>query len=86
MLIEERDKVDRAIAVLQGTVSRRGRPPGRRGPGRPPGSGTKAAKPGAKRSTMSPAARKKIAARMRAYWAARNKGAKKAVKIAKTAA
>ena len=46
LLIAERDRIDRAIAALQGTGPRRGRPPGRRGPGRPPGRPKKAAKRG----------------------------------------
>ena len=80
MLIEERDKVEAAIVALGGP-RRRGRPPGRRGPGRPPGSGKKkAAKVAPKRKGMSAAQRKATAARMRAYWAARKKAAKKAGK------
>lgn len=76
-LVEERDKIDRAIAALGGPP-RRGRPPGRRGPGRPPGSGKKkAAKVARKRKGLSAAQRKAASERMRAYWAARKKGAKK---------
>jgi hypothetical protein len=75
LLIEERDKVEAAIAALGG-APRRGRPPGKRGPGRPPGSGKKKAG----RKGMSAAQRKAASERMRKYWAARKKGAKKASK------
>ena len=82
LLIEERDKIDRAIAALGG-ARRRGRPPGRRGPGRPPGSGKKAAKKVARtRKGMSAAQRKAVSERMRKYWAARKKAAKKSGKKA----
>jgi len=63
VLLTERDKLDRAIAALEGP-RRRGRPPGRRGPGRP------AKKRG---WNMSPAVRKAASKRMKAYWAARRK-------------
>jgi hypothetical protein len=70
LLIQERDKLNRAIEVLQGT-KRRGRPP------KNPvalvastGNGNK------KTRTFSAAQRKKQAARMRAYWAAKKKSAK----------
>ncbi len=75
VLIAERDKLDRAIAALQGGA-KRGRPPGRRGPGRPPGRppGRKGPKrAAARRRGMSPAARKAASERMTAYWAARRK-------------
>jgi hypothetical protein len=77
LLIEERDKIEAAIAALGG-ARRRGRPPGRRGPGRPPGSGKKTAakKAAPKRKGMSAAQRKAASERMRKYWAARKKGAK----------
>jgi len=71
MLIEERDRLNLAIAALQRGVRRRGRPPG---------SGTSAAsKPAAKRrgrKKMSAAARKAVSERMKKYWAARSKGKK----------
>ena len=69
VLIAERDRLDRAIAIMQGTAPRRGRPPGRRGPGRPPGSGRKksAAKTARQRPRMSAAARKAASMRMKKY-------------------
>ena len=63
-LIAERDRLDKAIAILQGEHL-----PKRRG--RPPGSKSKtAAKSGSK---MSSAARKAHSARMKKYWAQRRK-------------
>jgi len=56
----ERNRLDQAIAALEGTAPRRGRPP----------------KPlaGGKRRVMSAAARKRISAAMKARWAARKSG------------
>jgi hypothetical protein len=71
-LIDERDRLDQAIAALQEPVRRRGRPPGSKA--------TKVAAP--KKRTMSPAARKAAAERMRAYWAKRRKATKKVTKKA----
>ncbi len=71
LLIAERDRLDQAIAVLQG--------PRRRG--RPPGSGKKvAAKKEGKRLRMSAEARKRLSERMKKFWAARRRAAKKAAK------
>jgi hypothetical protein len=70
MLIDERDRLNLAIAALQRGVRRRGRPPG---------SGTSAAaKPAAKRGRkkMSAAARKAVSERMKKYWASRKKAKK----------
>jgi hypothetical protein len=70
VLIEERDKLNRAIEALGGTVpKRRGRPPG------------KAAKQAAKKSSpgrpkMSTAEKKKASERMKKYWATKRKAAK----------
>ena len=59
LLIAERDRLDQAIAVLQGP-RRRGRPPGR-----PPGSGKKvAAKKVRKRTGMSAEKRQAQSERM----------------------
>ncbi len=72
LLIEERDRLNRAIEILGGTVpKRRGRPPGSK-------NAPKAAKK-AKRSRpkMSAAQKKKVSERMKKYWAARGKAAKK---------
>ena len=74
LLIAERDRIDRAIAILQGTEPRRGRPAGRRGPGRPAGRPKKVAKRGGR--GMSPAARKATSERMKKYWAKRRRAAK----------
>ncbi len=72
LLIAERDRLDQAIAVLQGP-RRRGRPPGR-----PPGSGKKvAAKKVRKRPGMSAEARKRLSEGMKKIWAARKRAAKK---------
>ena len=68
VLIAERDRLNRAIAELQGTAPRRGRPPG---------SGEKAATVARKKRKMSPAARKRQSERMKTYWAARRKAAEK---------
>ena len=68
LLIAERDRLDQAIAVLQG--------PRRRG--RPPGSGKKvAAKKVHKRPPMSAEARKRRSEGMKKWWAAHLKAAKK---------
>lgn len=71
-LLAERERLDAAIAALQGLVHRSD---GRRRRGRPPGSSS-IQKP-AKRRSMSPAARKRIAAAMKARWAAAKKSGKK---------
>lgn len=71
LLIEERDKLNRAIEILGGTVPKRR--------GRPLGSGKKAAKTAKRtRPPMSAAQKKKASERMKKYWAARRKAAKKA--------
>lgn len=70
ILIEQRDRVERAIAIVQGTAPRRGRPPG---------SKTKKAATSKKRR-ISAAARKAAAERMRAYWAERKRAQRKAAK------
>jgi len=68
LLIAERDKLNSAIAALQGAVKRRGRPP------KNAASAVAAVSPApTKRRGMSPAKRKAQAARMKAYWAKRRK-------------
>jgi len=69
LLIQERDKLNRAIELLQGE-KRRGRP--RKNPAVPimTENGHR------KVRTFSAAQRKKQAARMKAYWAAKKKAAK----------
>jgi hypothetical protein len=67
LLIQEREKLNQAIEALQG-AKRRGRPP--KNPialAAPADNGQR---------TMSAAQRKKQAARMKAYWAAKKKGEK----------
>jgi hypothetical protein len=72
LLIAERDKLNTAIAALQGAVKRRGRPP------KSAASIAAAALPPAKkRKGMSPARRKAQGERMKAYWAKRKKEAAK---------
>ena len=73
MLIAERDKLNRAIEVLQGSAKRRGRPP--------KNSLAAAATPVVatapkKKRKRSAAQRKAQADRMKAYWAAKRKKAK----------
>jgi hypothetical protein len=72
LLITERDRVNLAIAALQGQKRR----------GRPPGSGKKAAPkravPKRGRPKMSAAERKAASTRMKRYWAQRRKAAKSA--------
>ena len=76
LLIQERARLDQAIAVLQGTGSR-GRPAGRRGPGRPPGSGKKAsANKARKRRAVSAKARKRMSEAQKKRWAAQKKATK----------
>ncbi len=71
LLIAERDRLERAIAVLQGTAPRRGRPPGRR-------SAKKVvAKRARQKRTMSPEARRRMSERLKAYWAKKRRAAKK---------
>ena len=66
LLIAERDKLNRAIEALQGSVRRRGRPAGT-------GGATHRKKRG---GTMSAEARAAQSERMKAYWAKRRKGKK----------
>ena len=80
MLIAERDKLNAAIAALEGnatpaTAKRRGRPP------KNTSSAAQAApaeKPARKKRNFSPAQRKAAAKRMKQYWAEKRKTAKKA--------
>jgi hypothetical protein len=69
LLIAERNRLDAAIKALQSPVRRAARPAGNPVAGAPP----------ARKRRFSAAQRSKIAARMKAYWAAKKKqaGAKK---------
>ena len=72
LLIEERDKLNRAIEVLQGPTKRRGRPP----KNSPTAAAIAVSAPAAakrKRRIFSNAQRKLQAERMKAYWAAKRK-------------
>jgi len=69
LLIAERDRLNQAIAILQGGTAAAA--PKRRG--RPPGSKNKTAVAPKKRGDMSDAARKAVSARMKKYWAQRRK-------------
>ena len=72
LLIAERDRLDRAIALLQNETEERPRR------GRPPGSkNKKTAKKRGRRSPMSEADRKAASERMKKLWAKRRKAAKK---------
>ena len=73
LLVAERDRLDQAIAVLQGGVDA----PPRKRRGRPPGSRNKKVASTGK-GPMSAAARKAASERMKKYWAQRRK--QKAVK------
>jgi hypothetical protein len=68
LLIAERDKLNSAIAALQGAVKRRGRPPKNAAAVAPDGLPAPIAKSG-----MSAARRKAQGERMKAYWAKRKK-------------
>jgi hypothetical protein len=72
LLIQERDKLNRAIEVLQG-AKRRGRPPKNPLTITSNGAGRAGKKTTRK---FSAAQRKKQAERMKAYWAAKKKTAK----------
>ena len=72
LLIAERDRLNQAIAILQGGTVTAASAPKRRG--RPPGSkNKKAAVKKASGSNMSDEARKAVSARMKRYWAKRRK-------------
>ncbi len=67
LLIEERDRLNQAIAVLGGP-RRRGRPPASAEEAENPVASPKKA---AKRKKMSPAQRQAVSERMKKYWAKR---------------
>ena len=68
LLIQERDRLNRAIEALQGPLKRRGRPP--KSVTAPLEEAPR------KKRTFSAAQRKKQAERMKAYWAAKRKPGK----------
>ncbi|MDE0436762.1 MAG: hypothetical protein OXH92_22425 [Bryobacterales bacterium] len=68
ILIAERDRLNRAIEILQGEST----PTPKRGPGRPPGTKNKETKKRV-RKPMSAAKRQEVSERMKQYWAERRK-------------
>ena len=73
LLIEERDRLNRAIEILGGAApKRRGRPPGSKTVKKPAPQKAKPSRP-----KMSAAQKKKASEAMKKYWAARRKAAKK---------
>lgn len=71
LLIEERDRLNAAIAALQGGAKRRGRPPKNVAAVTAP----EPEKPARKKRTFTAAQRKAQAKRMKAFWAAKRKSA-----------
>lgn len=78
ILIAERDRINRAIAVLQGDAAAPA-DPAKRPVGRPKGSGKKAATKRGRR-TFTDEARQAQSEKMKAYWAARRKEKAKVAK------
>jgi hypothetical protein len=72
LLIAERDKLNRAIEVLQGPAKRMGRPPKN-----PLAAAAAPMKRSRQKSAAQIARDKAASARMKAYWAKRKKAAKK---------
>jgi len=70
LLIQERDRLNRAIEALQGPLKRRGRPPKNAMAAAAP---VPAAPTVRKTRTFTDAQRKAQAKRMKAYWAAKKK-------------
>ena len=71
LLIDERDKLNRAIEALQGPAKKRGRPPGSKN-----SVDAVTAAPKKQGRTFTPAQRKAQAARMKKYWSLKKKVAK----------
>jgi len=72
LLIEERDKLNRAIEALQGPLRRRSRPPKALATSKPPANPQVVATHKTRKTTVWSAARKKAhISRMKAYWAKR---------------
>jgi hypothetical protein len=74
LLIAERDRLNRAIGVLQGPTKRRGRPPKSAVTATAAPTSAPAAAPARKKRKFTPAQRKEQAVRMRKYWDAKKKG------------
>jgi hypothetical protein len=73
LLIAERDKLNRAIEVLQGPVKRRGRPPKSSYAVAAPVATLAAPTAKKRKGGLSAAARRAQSQRMKAYWAAKRK-------------
>jgi hypothetical protein len=71
LLIQERDRLNRAIEALQGPTKRRGRPPKNT-----LSRGAASATPARKKRTFTAAQRKQQAERMKKYWAGKKKAAR----------
>jgi hypothetical protein len=71
LLVAERDRLNRAIEVLQGPTKRRGRPP--KNPLAAVTATVAEPAPARKKRTFTAAQRKEQAARMKKYWAAKKK-------------
>lgn len=83
LLIAERDKLNAAIALLQGGVKRRGRPPKNTTPTAwvtSNGATAPVEAPVKKKRNFSPAQRKAAAERMRQMWAKKKNASKKVAK------
>jgi len=77
LLIQERDRLNRAIEALQGPVKRRGRPPKNPLAAVAAEAAVPMKAPAArKKRTFTAAQRKQQAERMKKYWAAKKKAAK----------
>jgi hypothetical protein len=77
LLVAERDKLTRAIEVLQGPTRRRGRPPMNLSSVAVSPNGSETPAPKKHTRTFTAAQRKKQAAAMRRYWAKKRKEAGK---------
>ena len=78
LLIAERDRLNKAIEVLQGPLKRRGRTLKNVVNGATQGAGLQLSQPAKKqRRKFTAAQRKQQAEKMRAYWAAKRKAAAK---------
>ena len=76
LLIEERDRIERAIQALGAPAKRRGRPPRAAAPAAVAVASPAPVKQPSKRKGLSPAQRKAHSERMKAFWAARRKAKK----------
>jgi len=77
LLIQERDRLNRVIKVLQGPTKHRGRPPKNPSTVAPPAASEPDQPAKKKRSRFTAAQRKQQAERMKVFWAAKKKAAAK---------